>query len=333
MFEQERHRRNDNGSYGFNDHDRYVGWNRDPRVERDEWSWSGGPRLREDGWRYGSSYGNYGGWGGQGWGGQGWGGQGWNGQGWNGQGWNGQGWNGQGWGGQAWSGPWTQERWGHERSPGYAWGSERTGYGVGYGVGYGPSYAWSGGPRLGGELGLGYLRHRQARLWDRFRGDMRHGWDRFQEPLSRLQRVWGRDGGPWSGPSSWGRDSSWSNRDDDRRWGWGDRPWSLWDQTKRGVREGWERFRGSFAGSGPKGYTRTDERIREDVCDRLAWHPDIDATEIEVAVGSGELTLSGEVSDRHAKRLAEDIAEEVPGVRQIANRLRVRGRRGPMAIA
>ena len=45
--------------------------------------------------------------------------------------------------------------------------------------------------------------------------------------------------------------------------------------------------RGPFAGRGPKGYHRSDERIREDVSDRLTDHPDIDATEIEVTVHEG----------------------------------------------
>lgn len=42
--------------------------------------------------------------------------------------------------------------------------------------------------------------------------------------------------------------------------------------------------RGPHAGRGPKGYQRSDERIREDVCDRLTEHPAIDASEIEVEV-------------------------------------------------
>src|SRR5687767_1551774 len=29
--------------------------------------------------------------------------------------------------------------------------------------------------------------------------------------------------------------------------------------------------RGGYSGHGPTGYTRSDERIREDVCERLSW--------------------------------------------------------------
>lgn len=72
--------------------------------------------------------------------------------------------------------------------------------------------------------------------------------------------------------------------------------------------------RGGYAGRGPKGYTRSDERIREDVCDRLSWNDEVDATDITVRVQSGEVTLEGSVETRRMKRLAEDIAEDVPGV-------------------
>ena len=81
--------------------------------------------------------------------------------------------------------------------------------------------------------------------------------------------------------------------------------------------------RGRFSGRGPKGWQRSDERIREDVSERLADHPDVDASEIEVTVKSGEVTLNGTVDDRSAKRIAEDIAESVSGVREVHNQIRV----------
>jgi hypothetical protein len=81
--------------------------------------------------------------------------------------------------------------------------------------------------------------------------------------------------------------------------------------------------RGGFAGKGPKGYQRSDERIREEINERLTDHPDIDATEIDVQVQSGEVTLSGAVDDRYAKRLSEELAEEVSGVREVHNQIRV----------
>ena len=86
--------------------------------------------------------------------------------------------------------------------------------------------------------------------------------------------------------------------------------------------------RGRFTGRGPKGYVRSDERIREDVSDRLEQHGEIDATDIEVRVSNGEVTLEGTVEDRRTKRLAEDIIEICPGVKQVHNRIRVQGNGG-----
>jgi hypothetical protein len=81
---------------------------------------------------------------------------------------------------------------------------------------------------------------------------------------------------------------------------------------------------GRHAGRGPKGYRRSDDRIREDVNDRLTAHPDIDASEIEVRVQSGEVTLTGVVEDRRTKRMAEDAIEDVTGVDDVHNQLKVR---------
>lgn len=77
-------------------------------------------------------------------------------------------------------------------------------------------------------------------------------------------------------------------------------------------------------GKGPRGYTRSDDRIREDVSDRLADNPILDASEIDVSVSSGEVTLGGSVDSRYAKRLAEDLADDVLGVKNVQNNLRVR---------
>jgi hypothetical protein len=85
--------------------------------------------------------------------------------------------------------------------------------------------------------------------------------------------------------------------------------------------------RGEFYGRGPRGYTRSDERIREDVCDRLSAHGRIDASEIEVTVEAGEVTLEGHVPSRPMKHQIENVADSVLGVKDIHNRLRI-GRAG-----
>lgn len=81
--------------------------------------------------------------------------------------------------------------------------------------------------------------------------------------------------------------------------------------------------RGQFTGRGPKGYRRSDERIAEDVNEALAQHPDLDASEIEVKVQNGDVTLSGTVEDRRYKRMAEDAAERCSGVNDVHNQIRV----------
>src|SRR5262245_48685933 len=81
--------------------------------------------------------------------------------------------------------------------------------------------------------------------------------------------------------------------------------------------------RQSYAGRGPKGYTRSDDRIREDISDALMDDHDIDASEIEVDVKDGEVMLRGTVDSRDAKRLAEDLVESVSGVKNVQNSLRV----------
>ena len=97
------------------------------------------------------------------------------------------------------------------------------------------------------------------------------------------------------------------------------------------VGEGWQGGQfgtSTFRGRGPKGYNRSDERIREEVSDRLMEHDEIDASEIEVEVSSGEVTLKGTVQDRRVKYLAEELVESIMGVKDVTNQLRVRRESG-----
>ena len=77
-------------------------------------------------------------------------------------------------------------------------------------------------------------------------------------------------------------------------------------------------------GKGPRGYTRSDERIKEDVNDRLTDDWAVDASDIDVDVDSCEVTLTGEVPSREMKRRAEDVVETVSGVKHVQNNLRVK---------
>jgi len=73
----------------------------------------------------------------------------------------------------------------------------------------------------------------------------------------------------------------------------------------------------------PKGYTRSDERIREDVCDRIGRLGAVDPSDVEVNVKDGEVTLSGTISQRSWKHLIEDTVDDIAGVKEIHNQLRV----------
>jgi len=79
---------------------------------------------------------------------------------------------------------------------------------------------------------------------------------------------------------------------------------------------------GQYAGRGPKNWQRSDDRIKEDVNERLTEHSEIDATEIDVQVKNGEVTISGSVDDRRIKRMVEDLVEGVSGVKEVHNQLR-----------
>lgn len=173
---------------------------------------------------------------------------------------------------------------------------------------------------------------------------------------------WRREGGDWRGRGSWReedwrRDEGWRGRDarDWREEDWRRRgePWRgrggrpeidpPWvergpEQRARGESRGlveWEdrgplawlgdRIRGERgrAGRGPKGYKRSDERIHDEVCERIA-RTGVDADEVEVKVEHGEVTLTGTVRDRMDKWHLEDVTDDVFGVDEVHNHLRVR---------
>ena len=80
---------------------------------------------------------------------------------------------------------------------------------------------------------------------------------------------------------------------------------------------------GGFAGRGPKGYRRSDDRLRDEVSDRLMEDDRVDASDVEVEVTDGEVILTGTVPERSMKRRAEDVSEQVLGVRDVMNQIRV----------
>lgn len=87
--------------------------------------------------------------------------------------------------------------------------------------------------------------------------------------------------------------------------------------------EGINTVRPKNRGRGPRGYQRADQRIQEDICDRLTDDDRIDASEIDVKVENGEVTLSGTLRSRNAKRWAIQIAEQTSGVKDVHTSIRV----------
>ena len=77
-------------------------------------------------------------------------------------------------------------------------------------------------------------------------------------------------------------------------------------------------------GKGPKNYSRSDERIREDLNERLTESDEIDASGISVEVNNGIATLTGVVEERWMKHRVEDLAESCSGVRDVTNQITVK---------
>lgn len=125
------------------------------------------------------------------------------------------------------------------------------------------------------------------------------------------------------------------------RYGWGGEGYGRGEASQRGEGERWggagyagtgrELGRGAFAsageyrGVGPKGWRRSDDDIRNDVCSRLCDDPELDASDVDIRVENAEVVLTGTVPTRQGRRLAEELAESVSGVRHVQNDLRTRG--------
>ncbi len=82
----------------------------------------------------------------------------------------------------------------------------------------------------------------------------------------------------------------------------------------------------SFRGRGPRGYTRSDERLREMICEHLTDHPAIDASHVSVEVNDQIVKLTGTVEDRRTKYEMEELIEDFSGVKDVDNQVRVRKR-------
>jgi osmotically-inducible protein OsmY len=142
--------------------------------------------------------------------------------------------------------------------------------------------------------------------------ESRWGGNRERERFGGLNRGYGGGGIGYGGGSSYGQSFGGPGFGAGAAGSYG----GTMGNSEYGMRE-------SFAGRGSRTYQRADERIKDEVHERLARHPAIDAQELDVQVQNGEVTLSGNVVTRYEKRLAEELAEEVFGVRNVQNTIRV----------
>jgi len=128
----------------------------------------------------------------------------------------------------------------------------------------------------------------------------------------------------YGGPQHFGADYRAHGYDADR-----DQDRGFWDRAGDEVASWFgdddaaRRRAADHRGRGPQDYVRSDERICEDANDKLTDDWQVDASRVAVAVKGGEITLNGTVTDRAAKRRAEDVVDRISGVRHVQNNLRV----------
>lgn len=171
------------------------------------------------------------------------------------------------------------------------YGYERSAVGGSRALGRG---SYSGGSWDAGSYGAGSRLAENRGEWS----------DRYRAEPSREHRDY-RD--------TWGRAGHWGHRDE---------PGFL--ERAGATVAGWLGAQPdeSHRGRGPANYTRSDERVLEDVCDALTEDWGVDARKIDVTVTNGEVTLEGTVPSRDQKRRAEDCVENITGVRHVQNNLR-----------
>lgn len=155
-------------------------------------------------------------------------------------------------------------------------------------------------------------------------GQSSYGGFRNEDPSYQREQVYGSRNPSYSGPTSYG---------DEEGGYYGDRPrggdelgMSFETAERGGYNRGptaW-RDRGSVR-TGPKGYTRSDERVRENVCEYLA-HSGLDVSDVSVSVADGRVTLEGTAPDRRTKHRIEDCTDACAGVQDVDNRIRVAGK-------
>ena len=80
---------------------------------------------------------------------------------------------------------------------------------------------------------------------------------------------------------------------------------------------------GAYRGKGPA--KPTDDQIKTAIEQILTDDPGLDASGIGVSVQNGIAQLQGAVASRQAKRRAEELTDQVWGVRDVQNQLSIAG--------
>jgi hypothetical protein len=231
--------------------------------------------------------------------------------------------------------PWRHSRESSEagvrRGGGYGLGGAERGYNMGGYGGYEEGYRRGSYDRLLDLSEQRYYGQADADSDESREADERHG---YEENRDR-----------WSHQTYGGREPDEDERYGARAVGFGRETWSdEWQAPERShsgwnLREGLHRlgrsareaFRGGTlewtarsrgVGKAPKGYQRSDERIRENICELLMNSP-YDASNVDITVNQGEVTLTGTVRRRAEKWGIEDMAEAVLGVTDVHNQIRV----------
>lgn len=198
---------------------------------------------------------------------------------------------------------------------------EWSGYGQGAGRGVSDEYSRNRGSqqsRHGGQgnygsqggYGGGQSRSEQGRGYGQESGDSGYSTQGWSEPYGEGQQYGsGQRGGQYGGMSG-----------------------SQSGSTQYGVYGGEQAFgsqygygrsgQGAHRGKGPKNFLRSDDRIKELICERLTDDPDVDASEVTLNVQGGKITLEGTVDSRQTKMKVEDIADQF-STHEVQNNLRV----------
>ncbi len=66
-----------------------------------------------------------------------------------------------------------------------------------------------------------------------------------------------------------------------------------------------------------------DERIRQDVCDRLVQFGPADCVALDVSVSGGIVTVAGDLASREQHQRLLEVIRSVAGVRDVVDQLRV----------